>query len=92
MDESEKREGFQNADYLLPGAILELKIIEEEGLEKESRQNKIKKLFTDKYILPKEVDIDIKRIPDEIKPRVDSNAQLDFATTIGMVDKISSTD
>jgi hypothetical protein len=68
LHENEKREGFQNADYLLPGAILELKIIEEEGLEKESRQNKIKKLLTDRYILPKEVDIDIKRIPDEIKP------------------------
>jgi hypothetical protein len=65
---NEKREGVLNADYLLPGAVLELKIIEEEGLEKRSRQDKVKKLLTDNYILPKEVDIDIKRIPDEIKP------------------------
>jgi hypothetical protein len=68
ISEREKKGGVQNADYLLPGAIVELKIIEEEGLEKESRQNRIKKLLTDKYILPNEVDIDIKRIPDEIKP------------------------
>jgi hypothetical protein len=67
IGENEKKEGIQNVDYLLPGAVLELKIIEEEGLEKESRQNKIKKLLMDKYILPREVDIDIKKIPDEIK-------------------------
>jgi hypothetical protein len=66
--EAEKRTGFQNTDYILPGAVSELKIIEEEGLEKESRQNKIKKLLMDRYILPTEVDIDITRIPDEIKP------------------------
>ena len=68
LHETEKREGFQNADYILPDAVSELKIIEEEGLEKESRQNKIKKLLQDRYILPKEVEIDIRRIPDEIKP------------------------
>ncbi len=66
--ESEKKEGVQNADYLLPGAVLELKIIEEEGLEKQTRQDKIQKLLTDNYILPEAVDIDIKRIPNEIKP------------------------
>lgn len=68
LEEIEKREGFQNADYILPGAVSELKIIEEEGLQKVSRQNKIKKLLADRYILPEEVDIDIRRIPDEIKP------------------------
>ena len=66
--DSEMKDGVKNADYLLPGAVLELKIIEEEGLEKKTRQNKIKKLLSENYILPKEVDIDIKRIPDEIKP------------------------
>lgn len=68
LDEIEKSEGVLNADYLLPGAVLELKIIEEEGLEKQSRQNKITKVLTENYILPKEVDIGIKNIPDEIKP------------------------
>jgi hypothetical protein len=68
LDETEKREGFQNADYILPGAVAELKIVEEEGLEKESRQNKIKKLLSDRYVLPKEVEIDIRTLPDEIKP------------------------
>ena len=52
----------------MPGAVAELKIIEEEGLEKESRQNKIKKFLSDRYLLPKEVGIDIRTIPDEIKP------------------------
>lgn len=68
LEENEKNEGVDNADYLLPGAVLELKIIEEEGLEKESRQEKIKKLFTENYILPSEINIDIKSIPTEIKP------------------------
>ena len=35
LNEGEKSEGIQNADYILPGAIAELKIVEEEGLEKE---------------------------------------------------------
>jgi len=45
LNEGEKSEGIQNADYILPGAVAELKILEEEGLEKKSRQNKIKKFF-----------------------------------------------
>ena len=68
LNESEKSEGIQNADYILPGAVAELKIFEEEGLEKESRQNKIKKFLSNRYVLPKEVEIDIRTIPEEIKP------------------------
>ena len=68
LNDAEKSEGIQNADYILPGAVAELKIIEEEGLKKESRQNKIKKFLSDQYLLPKEVGIDIRTIPDEIKP------------------------
>ncbi len=37
--------GKKNADYLFPGAIAELKILEEEGLLKESRQDKVAKLL-----------------------------------------------
>ncbi|MDY6990691.1 MAG: hypothetical protein SWQ30_21835 [Thermodesulfobacteriota bacterium] len=68
LHESEKSEGIQNADYILPGAVAELKIVEEEGLEKESRQKKIRKFLSDRYVLPREVEIDIRAIPEEIKP------------------------
>lgn len=68
LSEIEKEEGVSNADYLMPGAVLELKIIEEEGLEKQTRQDKIQKLLIDNYILPDVVDIDIKKVPDAIKP------------------------
>jgi hypothetical protein len=40
-------QGTQNADYLFPGAIAELKILEEEGLWKESRQDKLAKLLNE---------------------------------------------
>jgi hypothetical protein len=70
LNDDEKPEGSQSADYILPGAIAELKIIEEEGLEKESRQNKIKKFLSERYFLPKVVEIDIRTIPDEIKPEI----------------------
>lgn len=66
--DEEKAEGIDNADYLMTGAVLELKIFEEEGLEKKIRQKKIKKLFEQNYYLTSEVDLDIKTIPDEIKP------------------------
>lgn len=39
------RESEKNADYRLGNAIVELKIIEEEGLEKETRQQKLAALF-----------------------------------------------
>ena len=35
-----------NADYLLEDAIVELKFVEEEGLEKQERQQKIAALFS----------------------------------------------
>ncbi len=68
LDDEEKAEGIDNADYLMTGAVLELKIFEEEGLEKKTRQEKIKKLFDQNYYLASEVDLDIKTIPDAIKP------------------------
>lgn len=66
--DNEKFKGIENADYLFPSAVAELKIFEEEGLEKESRQNKIMKFLSDRYMLPKKVEIDIRAIPEEIKP------------------------
>ncbi len=68
LNEGEKSAGVQNADYILPNAVAELKIVEEEGLEKVSRQNKIKEFLSVRYLLPKQVEIDIRTIPDEIKP------------------------
>lgn len=41
--------GIQHADYAFPTAIAELKILEEEGLAKESRQGKLAKLFDQAY-------------------------------------------
>jgi hypothetical protein len=38
-------ENIPNADYLLGGAIIELKLIEEEGFEKEARQRRLATLF-----------------------------------------------
>ena len=41
IDAHTPRDGRLNADYLGAGAIIELKIIEEEGLDKAGRQNKL---------------------------------------------------
>lgn len=61
-----------NADYLMSNAVLELKLIEEEALLKQERQDKIKQFFCDNHILPSrtgEVDLDIANLPDELKSR-----------------------
>jgi hypothetical protein len=50
-------EGRLNADYLGDGAIIELKILEEEGLEKAERQGKLAKLLSLSESNGKEVDI-----------------------------------
>lgn len=41
----DSREVRPNADYVFPGAVLELKIIEEEGLAKENQRRKIAEVF-----------------------------------------------
>ena len=45
LSNDESREKNPNADYLLGDAIIELKFVEEEGLEKQERQQKIATLF-----------------------------------------------
>jgi hypothetical protein len=45
LSNDESREKNLNADYLFEDAIIELKFVEEEGLEKQQRQQKIAKLF-----------------------------------------------
>lgn len=58
-------EGVRIADYLFPSAIAELKILEEEGLLKTSRQEKIARLMS-RIADPKQNEIDIDRVPPEI--------------------------
>jgi len=69
---TEEEKGFEkdeNADYLLPGTVAELKILEEEGLEKQGRQDKVAEALSNNFYLPDEVDIDIRRMPESAKAR-----------------------
>jgi len=55
ISEDDSREKTRNADYILDDAIIELKFVEEEGLEKQQRQQKLadifKKQFPDKPVI-----------------------------------------
>ncbi len=62
--------GRLNADYLAEGAIIELKILEEEGLEKAERQRKLAKLLSVRGSNGKEVDISFESIPASVKQEV----------------------
>jgi hypothetical protein len=64
-----EEERSPNADYLLPGAVGELKILEEEGLEKAERQSRVAALFEQYTQEDGEVDIDVENAPPEIKHR-----------------------
>ena len=56
-----------NADYFLPGAVAELKIFEEEPLEKAERQTRLAKHFSDRYSLPEEVRLNFESLSEEAK-------------------------
>jgi hypothetical protein len=56
-----------NADYFLPGAVAELKIFEEEPLEKAERQTRLAKHFADRYSLPEEVRLNFENLSEEAK-------------------------
>lgn len=60
--------GRANADFIAGVSIIELKILEEEGLEKVERQKKIAKLFQDYKEVKGEIDLEIDTIPDGIRP------------------------
>jgi hypothetical protein len=64
--------GRQNADYLGDDAIIELKIIEEERLEKTETQEKLAKLFLSVGISADEIDISFENIPIEIRREVEN--------------------
>ena len=57
----------KNSDYVIPGATIELKILEEEGLKKKDRQDKIANLFSILKTNSDIVNIDPQKIPIEIK-------------------------
>ena len=59
--------GRHNADYLSPGYIIELKILEEEGIEKEERQEKLSRLFRSAYPNSEEIDISVEETPESIR-------------------------
>lgn len=66
--DTEKDHGqSKNADYLFEGGVGELKILEEESLEKKERQHRIAKELGEKYLLPSEVVLDIKSMNDFVK-------------------------
>ena len=68
LSEEEKNfEGEENADYLLPGAVAELKTLEEERLEKQGRQNRAAEVLVDNFCLPPEVNVDIRSMPESAR-------------------------
>lgn len=66
-EEEKNHEQTKNADYLFDGFVAELKILEEEPLEKKERQSRIATELRKKYDLPSCVDLDIKRMTDGAK-------------------------
>lgn len=67
----EVNENELNADYIAPSGIIELKIIEEEGLHKKQRQDAIAKLFRSVNLNREEVDIDLVAVPDLIRNKLE---------------------
>ena len=61
-DAEKDHEQTKNADYLFTGGVGELKILEEEPLEKKERQDRIAKELGEKYLIASGVDLDIKRM------------------------------
>ncbi len=64
-------QSVQNADYLFPGGIAELKVLEEEGLLKATRQDKLASLF--RRLVPSDdaMELDFDEIPPDIKGKVE---------------------
>jgi len=56
-----------NADYSIHNAIGELKIFEEEPLEKKERQDEIAAYLSNNFSVPSEVDINIKHLSEDAK-------------------------
>lgn len=63
-------EGRLNADYLGDGSIIELKMMEEDGLDKEDRQEKLAKLFALSHPNSSHVDLTLEKVPASISREV----------------------
>jgi hypothetical protein len=70
LDAYVPRDGRLNADYLAKGAIIELKIMEEEGLDKKERQEKLAKLYSLSQPTSSDIDIAFENIPASISREV----------------------
>ncbi len=70
LDTHAPSEGRLNADYLGNNAIIELKIIEEEGLDKESRQATLAKLFSKAHPNRSQIDLTFENVPASIRREV----------------------
>lgn len=75
-------EGRLNADYLANNAIIELKIIEEEGLDKESRQAKLAKLFSEAHPNSSQIDLTFESIPASIKREVQTVVSMPIQSAV----------
>ncbi len=72
LDRFTPAKGRLNADYLTTGCTIELKIIEEEGLEKKERQTKLAKLYSSCYPNDSEIDISFEIAPDAIRREIET--------------------
>lgn len=82
LDVQTPLEGRLNADYLGDGAIIELKLIEEEGLEKAERQEKLAKLLSPSQGNAKEVNIAFENIPASVKREVQKIISMPIQTAV----------
>jgi hypothetical protein len=80
-------EGRLNADYLADGAIIELKILEKEGLEKAERQRKLAKLLSVSDSNGTEVDIDFESIPSSLKREVQKIVSMPIQSAVKKASK-----
>jgi len=80
-------EGEQNADYVAPSGILELKIFEEEGLDKTERQSKLAHLFESVSAGDDVVDIDLNSAPEKIRQKLESIVSKPLQTAIKKASK-----
>ncbi|KAF0190495.1 MAG: hypothetical protein FD165_2663 [Gammaproteobacteria bacterium] len=67
VDIREPLDGEMNVDYVSPHELMELKIFEEEGLQKSERQTKIAALYREVASAGAIVDIELDHVPDDIR-------------------------
>jgi hypothetical protein len=80
-------EGQLNADYVGPNSVGELKIFEEEGLEKDERQKAIAELLTPYAANGDIVDLELDTIPSEIRRKFENIVSTPFKSAIKKASK-----